>query len=493
MVHFGQEISGNCQRKNEMRDDFSTPTKRTLAERAGFICSNPDCRRKQLGPAPGDPSKSVNLGKAAHICAAASGGPRFDETQTQEQRTSLGNAIFLCGGCADLIDKNGGVGHPAAMLHSWKQAHEAWVTEQLNKGELDRAEFAQVIWQEVNSAVGTVGSAHTVNIIQNGLSYPDVRQIALDVFKSNYLQLSESAAEVARQRATEITDAFLKQLEERNPNGLASVETPGMQHAIFSAQKEYARTGDKDIEALLVDILVDRTGAPERSLKQIVLDEALSVIPKLTSEQLDALTVFFLISRTMIDGITSLTFFLRYLDESIAPFIQNLTTNSSCYDHLVYTGCGSIAAVGGVWPVGEFFGANYPGLFSHGFNASQWESAFPNNRDLVEWAVIDCRQDPSRQQINAVTEEQLLSLCDTKAVAADVRTKLVILFNTSRMTEAEIKAYILRERPALQKLFTVWEDTPMRRLSVTTVGIAVAQANFRRRTSTQFDLGIWVK
>ncbi len=44
------------------------------------------------------------IGVAAHICAASPGGPRFDASQTKEQRKSIENGIWLCNGCAKLID-----------------------------------------------------------------------------------------------------------------------------------------------------------------------------------------------------------------------------------------------------------------------------------------------------------------------------------------------------------------------------------------------------
>ncbi len=57
-----------------MRDEFAIAVKDTLAKRVGFRCSNPGCRKPTSGPQE-DPSKSVNVGVAAHITAAASDGP----------------------------------------------------------------------------------------------------------------------------------------------------------------------------------------------------------------------------------------------------------------------------------------------------------------------------------------------------------------------------------------------------------------------------------
>ncbi|KAA6340629.1 hypothetical protein EZS27_011518 [termite gut metagenome] len=130
-------------------------------------------------------------------------------------------------------------------------------------------------------------------IVNNGITYQDAKNIALDVFKSNYLELSEKAANTAKTRAEELIDDYIFKLQERTPEAINSMENPGMQYAVFTAQKEYAKTGDKELSDMLVDILVDRATQQERNLKQIVLDESLSIVPKLTSNQLDTLTIIF--------------------------------------------------------------------------------------------------------------------------------------------------------------------------------------------------------
>ena len=95
-------------------------------------------------------------------------------------------------------------------------------------------------------------------VINQGISYLDAKNIAIDVFKANYLELSVKAADTAKQRAEELVDNFLNEVKERNPKAIQTMEDPGMQYAIFTAQKEYAKTGDKDLSDMLVDILVDR-------------------------------------------------------------------------------------------------------------------------------------------------------------------------------------------------------------------------------------------
>lgn len=110
------------QQKN--RDDFSSSTKTALAKRAANICSNPICNCLTQAPTKKSVDKSVNIGVAAHICAAAPGGARYDENQTPEQRASIENAIWLCVHCSTLIDKNQGMDYGVNLLKEWKSNHE---------------------------------------------------------------------------------------------------------------------------------------------------------------------------------------------------------------------------------------------------------------------------------------------------------------------------------------------------------------------------------
>jgi len=87
------------------RDDFSKDTKETLAKRVGMRCSNPNCRRSTSGPQ-AHPRKTINIGVAAHITAAAPDGPRYAPKMATEERCGIENAIWLCQNCAKLIDND---------------------------------------------------------------------------------------------------------------------------------------------------------------------------------------------------------------------------------------------------------------------------------------------------------------------------------------------------------------------------------------------------
>jgi hypothetical protein len=111
------------------RDDFPKATIETLGKRTGFRCSNPACNRQTCGPAD-EPEDSVNVGVAAHITAAAPGGPRFDANLTPDERKHIGNGIWLCQVCAKLVDSDV-QRFAVAILRQWKDAAERAASQAL--------------------------------------------------------------------------------------------------------------------------------------------------------------------------------------------------------------------------------------------------------------------------------------------------------------------------------------------------------------------------
>ena len=100
------------------RDEFTEKAKHQIAKRAGWLCSDPSCRRSTSG-SNSDGNGEINLGTAAHICAAAPEGPRYDPQMTREQRKSPDNCIWMCrlhGTAVDAKDSK----FTVELLHEWK-------------------------------------------------------------------------------------------------------------------------------------------------------------------------------------------------------------------------------------------------------------------------------------------------------------------------------------------------------------------------------------
>lgn len=112
------------------RDDFAPRTIEILKARVAHRCSNPDCRVPTS--APSDNHKVNSIGIAAHICAAAPGGPRYDSNMSAEDRKSIDNAIWLCSNCSIDIDRDI-KRYSVEELKDWKNQAENTARAELGK------------------------------------------------------------------------------------------------------------------------------------------------------------------------------------------------------------------------------------------------------------------------------------------------------------------------------------------------------------------------
>lgn len=115
------------------RDDFTEATKRKMASRVGYICSKPDCNAFTIGASFEGNDKTSVTGVAAHICAAAPGGKRYDPSMTSEERKSIENGIWLCQTHARLIDTDEST-YTVELLKEWKKTAEKQASQRLADG-----------------------------------------------------------------------------------------------------------------------------------------------------------------------------------------------------------------------------------------------------------------------------------------------------------------------------------------------------------------------
>ena len=116
------------------RDNFSSNVVMNLRDRVNGVCSNPDCRCATTGPST-EPTRATRIGVAAHISAAAPGGPRYNETLTREERSAAENGIWLCQNCARRIDSDWRA-YDVELLLSWKRLAESRADRSLGKPQL---------------------------------------------------------------------------------------------------------------------------------------------------------------------------------------------------------------------------------------------------------------------------------------------------------------------------------------------------------------------
>lgn len=125
------------------RDNFTEATKINLYSRVRGYCSNPNCRKPTIGAHSTDESKTLKIGKAAHITAASEGGPRYNPSLEIWERKDIKNGIWLCNDCAQKIDDEW-EDYPVEILSQWKDSTETFVRKELDTGKIIKIDVPNV-------------------------------------------------------------------------------------------------------------------------------------------------------------------------------------------------------------------------------------------------------------------------------------------------------------------------------------------------------------
>ncbi|WP_409074271.1 LPO_1073/Vpar_1526 family protein [Micromonospora chalcea] len=335
---------------------------------------------------------------------------------------------------------------------------------------------------------GDNSTLYQASVAHYGISYADAKEIALDVFQKNFLQLSEEAAEVAARRAEAATEAFFKQLQSKYPEAIAAAREPGFQRALFSVQLNAACSEDGAMDGLLVEVLVERANEIGKSLRRIVLDEALLTIPKITTAQMETLSLCFYLKQVAHSGFShshdsALEALHQMLRICVAPF-QDAAISLKELRHLQYAGCISISA--GSSTVGETYARTYPGLFCNPIN--------PHSvKDVLRPAFIPHPEHRASLRIPVVKREDLDPYLEGKGMI-EHRSDIESILSANSMPHNLVLDKLCEAGGAVETVLRKWEADPrnMSYVELTSVGTAIGHANLVRATAFSTPLEVWI-
>lgn len=101
-----------------------------------------------------------SIGTAAHICAAAQGGPRYDADMSSEERSGINNGIWLCANHGRLIDTDVAT-YTVEALKRLKASHDARCN--LEPSTVERLDFSSRYFVAIGPAIVGLGSLEQVD------------------------------------------------------------------------------------------------------------------------------------------------------------------------------------------------------------------------------------------------------------------------------------------------------------------------------------------
>lgn len=341
---------------------------------------------------------------------------------------------------------------------------------------------------EGGTAIQTTGDVS----IKNGVSPEQMGEIMMSLGKQLHIYFSDAEAK-AEERFEKFRDDVLEQFSNSEQADPQAFREPDFQYLLRDAQAAYARSGDEDVGNALVGLLAQRSLLTSGSRAALILNQATETVAKLTKEELSVLTVGFVIIYTG-GGARSYAEFVSRMRSLIVPFIDSLPSERTSHDYLASLGCISIAEMV-TRELSQVWITTYSGIFSTGFDESELKEAFPHagRISLLSPVLMPCLNNPAKIQFAIAADDQFSPTLKRLGLIDEEVGALTTLSQSKKMSGSDVANKLRSDIPGYDRLEAVWRDTPLNKISLTALGIALAHANITRLWP-QFGapLSIWL-
>lgn len=191
----------------------------------------------------------------------------------------------------------------------------------------------------VNQAKGNI---YNISNNNNGLQIADVVPLVQALVKSELGVCQLQAENTVLRRFNEFTASLESEIEKKVSDKISRFAEPAMQFAAREATIGYLKSGDPAEGEALIDLLIERVKEKERTSKQFLIDEAIRTLPKLSRENIAALTLITYDKLAVTGNKNSLDNWIKCLTPilDIAPKINRLDI-----EYLVQADCVSASSI----------------------------------------------------------------------------------------------------------------------------------------------------
>lgn len=157
-----------------------------------------------------------------------------------------------------------------------------------------------------------------------GASLEEVTRIVTNLFLDNFPRMQQIAKITAEARFNELWNEFVTQIPKKGITDLSPFKEIDVQYVVYEAQKGYARFATPDLLSTLSSLIAERIkqNNSDQCLK-VTIDRALSIAHLLSSEQLDHLSLLFIVTKVKFSNINTIADLNRHLRFPERTFISD--------------------------------------------------------------------------------------------------------------------------------------------------------------------------
>lgn len=338
-----------------------------------------------------------------------------------------------------------------------------------------------------------------------GIQVGDVIHIVHGLVK-NELEIYQQVAELkAQSRFEEFSRSLESAIENKVADKIDKFSEPSMQYATRAATLGYIKSGDNDQKEMLVNLLIDRLKSDDQSTEQLLIDEAIQILPKLSPKCIAVLTLM-TFNNLKVSGHKSI---LESYLKKLNPIIDSVfDVKNIDLEYLVQTGC--ISSILAFRRNGNWFQSNvmnYPLLFCYLDNNEATEKfilkyGFEKKKDIFQFPLginpqqatnlfscfditVDGKFTPS-----LLTPDRYSEIADQLKPFAE-EDILSLLENRTPMSDAEITNYYSKINPRWVETINVIENK-LSKYNLNLVGKYIGSIHLTKLLETPISLELLI-
>lgn len=201
---------------------------------------------------------------------------------------------------------------------------------------------------------------HSSVVIQNGMKPAEVIEMCEILIQNEIKRYTQQAEETAVKRYQELSSKLGDALKSLDEVKLEKIKEPAIQIAANETYTEFIRSGEEFLGDKLIDLMIERMSVPEHTAKQIIIDEARRILPKLTKDLVDFLAI-----RTFLDlSLTRPRVWFTRLLEKVGDLGRNAyKVRAMDIGLLKQTGCATNLYIASSQSVEQILLENYDAFF----------------------------------------------------------------------------------------------------------------------------------
>ena len=263
-----------------------------------------------------------------------------------------------------------------------------------------------------------------------------------------------------------------------------------VQEALQNAQRTYVMMPTPRVLEMVSDAFSDVAHGKRSETKTILAYDALKAMPRMEESGFHALALLLIFHYSRNTDNFDAAHLKKYTEKYITPFMDQLPDEYSGYQQLEYLHC--ISLENKEIAFGQVLHDSYPLIFAfRGAMKSELASIF---REWPSGSLVPSLYN-SYYKPAAVDESMLSTLMDDMGVEDVVTRHNIQALAESRPVAYDRKemGYVLNHVASdLAKLQNAWDNSMLRRSSLTLMGMYIAKICIRETIGEDFDLSHWM-